>query len=369
MNDRTSTIESLQKRAEAPTPTSAAIVMPGFGSMQSFDLMKAQARVLARSSLVPKAYQQYVEEKDQYGKGTGKWTEQPGALENCAIALNVATRMGSDVLMVMQNLHIIEGRPSWSSPYIIAAINSCGKFSPLRFIVTDLGEKTVEVPRMEWSKEAKRKVQNGVDKYKIQDKKYMAWVIEKATGERLESPEVTIEMAVLEGWYTKNGSKWKTIPDLMGRYRTAAFFGRLYAPELLMGLPTAEESAESVELQQQSDGSYAPAEQPSAKTVDEVRAGPAANPAAETIEGQATEVRQPEDKPKTEAKAANPEPASASGAPGPQEFFQEAMAAIRKGDLDLARDIARNLPDGMRVQIANAIANAEGEDDGFGSVE
>ena len=69
----------------------------------------------------------------------------------------------------------------------------------------------------------------------------MAWAIEKATGERLESAPVTMEMAVNEGWFGKNGSKWKSMPDLMMRYRSAAFFGRIYAPELLMGLPTAEE--------------------------------------------------------------------------------------------------------------------------------
>jgi hypothetical protein len=50
-----------------------------------------------------------------------------------------------------------------------------------------------------------------------------------------------MEMAVNEGWYGKNGSKWRSMPDLMMRYRSAAFFGRIYAPELLMGLPTADE--------------------------------------------------------------------------------------------------------------------------------
>src|SRR5690606_12997264 len=69
----------------------------------------------------------------------------------------------------------------------------------------------------------------------------VAWATEKATGERLESAPVTMEMAVNEGWYGKNGSKWKSMPDLMMRYRSAAFFGRIYAPELLMGLPAEEE--------------------------------------------------------------------------------------------------------------------------------
>ena len=34
----------------------------------------------------------------------------------------------------------------------------------------------------------------------------------------------------------KNGSKWQTMPELMLRYRAATFFGRLYAPDILMGM-------------------------------------------------------------------------------------------------------------------------------------
>jgi hypothetical protein len=48
-------------------------------------------------------------------------------------------------------------------------------------------------------------------------------------------------MANAEGWVSKAGSKWKTMPELMMRYRAAAFFGRLYAPEITMGMHSVEE--------------------------------------------------------------------------------------------------------------------------------
>jgi hypothetical protein len=48
-------------------------------------------------------------------------------------------------------------------------------------------------------------------------------------------------MAKKEGWTTKTGSKWATMPDLMISYRAAAFWGRLYASDLLLGLQTQEE--------------------------------------------------------------------------------------------------------------------------------
>lgn len=52
---------------------------------------------------------------------------------------------------------------------------------------------------------------------------------------------VDMDMADAEGWTKKNGSKWKTMPQLMLRYRAASFFARLNCPELTMGLYTKEE--------------------------------------------------------------------------------------------------------------------------------
>jgi hypothetical protein len=40
----------------------------------------------------------------------------------------------------------------------------------------------------------------------------------------------------------QEGSKWATMPELMIRYRAAAFWGRLYASDLLLGLQTQEEA-------------------------------------------------------------------------------------------------------------------------------
>jgi hypothetical protein len=128
--------------------------------------------------------------------------------------LEMANRIGANPLMVMQNLYIVQGKPSWSSTFIIAALNSCKRFSPLRFDMT--GEK---------------------DEYGCQ-----AWAYDLQTGDKLNGPKVTWTMVKEEGWLSKAGSKWKTMPELMFRYRAAAFFGRLYAPEILMGMHTMEET-------------------------------------------------------------------------------------------------------------------------------
>jgi hypothetical protein len=164
-------------------------------SVQGFAHAERIAIMLADSTLVP----------DQYRGKTG--------IANSLIALEMANRIGASPLMVMQNLHVIKGRPSWSSPFIIASLNTCGRFTKLNF----------------------RKDGEG-DEYG-----YEAYCKDKASGEELVGPKVTWKMVKAEGWLSKDGSKWKTMPELMFQYRAAAFFGRLHAPDVLMGMQTVEE--------------------------------------------------------------------------------------------------------------------------------
>ncbi|ABB56754.1 hypothetical protein [Synechococcus elongatus] len=199
-------------RTEQPAPLGV------FSGAESFALAQRMAQALAASSLVPEAYR--------------------GDVSNTLIALEVSQRIGASPLMVMQNLHIIEGRPAWSSQFVIAALNSCGRFTPLRFRVEDRGEQTVTYDYWTGKKGERQKHTASM---KVHDRTCIASATDKATGEVIEGPEVSIAMAVAEGWYTKSGSKWQTMPELMLRYRAAKFFGSLYAPDMLMGLQTADE--------------------------------------------------------------------------------------------------------------------------------
>lgn len=169
-----------------------------FTGIQQFENAQRIAKALASSQLVPKEFQ------GQQG------------LANVLVAMEISGRMGLSPLQVMQNLHIIHGHPSWSSQFIIATINGCGRFTPLDYIVTGEGDAMT----------------------------CQAVATEIKTGKELKSPVVSIAMAKKEGWYSKNGSKWQTMPDLMLRYRAAAFWGRVYVPEYLVGMKTQEEVIE-----------------------------------------------------------------------------------------------------------------------------
>lgn len=185
-------------------------VSVGLVDGQSFALAQRIASMLANSTLVPKHYQ--------------------GNMGNCVIALNMANRIGADPLMVMQNLYVVHGNPSWSAQFLIACFNKCGRFSSLRY---EFGGK------------------EGEDSWSCR-----AWAVEKESGERLDGTVVSIAMAKKEGWYAKTGSKWQTMPQQMLMYRAASWFVRAYAPEIAMGLHTSDEIRDTYDMEPAEDGAF-----------------------------------------------------------------------------------------------------------------
>ena len=165
-----------------------------FGTSDNFIMAMQMAKALSESTIVPQTYQ-----------------KNPS---NCLIAIEQAQRMNISPLMVMQNLYPIQGKPSWSSKFLIASINASRKFD----------------------------MELQYDETKDKDGKpysCVAWTMKN--GRRIEGMEVNMQMAKDEGWLSKNGSKWKTMPQLMLRYRAASFFSSLNCPELTMGIYTKEE--------------------------------------------------------------------------------------------------------------------------------
>ena len=171
--------------------------LPGFQSAEGFELLQRQAKMFCGSSLVPQQFQG----EQNFG--------------NAIIALEMAQRMNASPLMVMQNLYIVYGNPGWSSKFLIATFNQCGRFEAIKYKET--GKK-------------------GTDSQGI-----IAYTREKGSDEIIQGPEVTILIAKQEGWYDKKGSKWKSMPDQMLRYRAAAWLIRTTAPEISMGLQTTDE--------------------------------------------------------------------------------------------------------------------------------
>ena len=186
----------MSENTELTTATEGGTALSIFTNTDSFELAQRAGKMLASSDLVPKQFQNNI--------------------PNCVIALNIASRLGADPFAVLQSLYIVHGRPAWSSQFLIAMVNASGRYSPLQFRMTGQGDSAACV----------------------------AWARHLETDEVVEGPEVSIKMAKAEGWYTKSGSKWQTLPKLMLMYRSAGFFARLYCPDLCLGMRTMEEESD-----------------------------------------------------------------------------------------------------------------------------
>ena len=198
-----------------------------------FDTMQRVCKLFASSELVPDMYK--VSDKNPIEK----------AMANCMIAIEIAQRIGASPLMVMQNMVPIYGKPSWSSKFLVATVNTCGRFNPLQYRFTEKGMLgMVDYTDYVWdnASRSKRAVTKQFDGKKVMDIECVAYTTAKGSDKMLESSPVSIRLAIQEGWYTKNGSKWQTMTKQMLMYRAASFWTSAYAPELSMGMKTIEEN-------------------------------------------------------------------------------------------------------------------------------
>lgn len=294
------------------------LVKAGFDSNHGFSLIARMSKALASSSMVPSQYQ--------------------GNEANCIIALELANRIGASPLMVMQNLVIVHGKPTWSAQFLIATVNNCGRFSALRYEF--FGERNADT----WG--------------------CRAWAVEKATGERLDGADVTIGIAKKEGWYNKNGSKWQSIPQQMLMYRAASWWARAYAPELSMGLHTEDEIKDTFDAIQGADGKFAVTlkDLPSGEPPSTVTLTPAGEAAAGTlvpadlVDGVLVPLKDKTEEPPKPAKPTRKEKeATVAPAGGPPVSFDDVRSLVAKGEYSAARDIARSLTAEDRIETENLI--------------
>lgn len=165
-----------------------------FGTSDNFIMACQMAKALAQSTLVPNEYR--------------------GNDSNCLIAIDLSQRLGASPFLVMQNLDVIQGKPSWSAKALIGMINASGKYDfELQF----------------------------EEKQDKEGKPFSCQCWTEKNGRKVTGPVIDMDMAKAEGWTNKNGSKWKTMPQVMLRYRAASFFSRMNCPEISMGIYTTDE--------------------------------------------------------------------------------------------------------------------------------
>jgi hypothetical protein len=279
------------------------LVSGAFENSNSFSHAQRIAKMLCRSQLVPEQF-----------RGDEN-------LPNTVMALDIALRLKLNPMLVMQQMYVVYGKPGWSAQFIVGVLNASKRFETIRFESRDLGN-------------------NQVGNVKFHDREVIAWTTDRgvklpsgcSTLSKareagvlvLEGPAVTIEMAVRDGWYDRKGSKWQTMPSVMLNYRAATFFGRLYAPELLMGLPTVDELE---------DTAPAPMSRPIFREI-------AAEPKAALAESSPAPDQTPEPKPTPAAAPASPEPKQSEPQP-PGELGQPEPEKPKSEQQHYARAVSR----------------------------
>lgn len=276
-------------------------------SAGTFDHIQRVAKLFSESQLVPTIFQKN--------------------MPNVVIALEMAARMNAGPLMVMQNLHVIHGKPTFSAAFNIAAVNACGKFTPLRFIYVGAG---------------------GTDDWGC-------YAVAKSRDDNAElrGVTVTIAMAKAEGWMTKNGSKWKTMPQLMLSYRAATWWTRMYSPELLMGMSTEDEAIDVLATTAtEPDPATEPTVVRKARGVSALRAEKKTEPVNVTP----PPVVEPVVEPTTAAPATAPEPAAAP-APAAEPAAEPSATAPAATESAAATETEAvpDLPQMTRVEIKSIV--------------
>ena len=185
-----------EKELDLHKPDRTSTDLAVFSTIEGFETGIRMANALSSSSIVPQNFQ------GQQNLGS------------CLIALDLAARMGLNPLVLMRGLYVVHGTPSFSGQFLAALINSSGLYkTKLKYEqVGDVGKPSFGYRCFAYD-----------------------W-----DGDKIYGPTVTMQTAASEGWIAKN-PKWKSIPEMMLKYRAAAWFQRTNCPELTFGIPTREE--------------------------------------------------------------------------------------------------------------------------------
>lgn len=222
-----------------------------------------------------------------------------GKVDDVFVALAMADQMGENPVVVMQNIYVVSGRAGWSASYMIARANTSGVFRD----------------RIDW------RVSGKGDAISVTASATLA-----ASGQ-VVSMTADMAMAVAEGW-TKN-AKYKSMPEVMLRYRSATLLIRMYAGDVMLGMHTTDE-LETL-----------PAE---ARVEPRERPSPLRSPAARAIadagranaEIQSQPVREVIEATATQADEAPAQAATADERPAGMRDIQRALDAGRGLGLDQA---------------------------------
>jgi len=220
-------------------------------SVDHVNALTAQARVLAESTLTPKHL-------------GGDNPRQ--AVANCLMLLDLGVRMGRPFLELARASYVVHGKLGFSAEFFLASAQRMGLFKGApRYKTEELGEPFA------------------LGNKALPNIAVTATVTDAETGEEV-STTVAMTTVMAEGWHTRSGSKYMTIPEVMLRKRAITWLIRDHYPAALFGQPEVGElidhaAEEAREVQAEAASAVdrlmgRAVEQPEAVEVEEVETGP-----------------------------------------------------------------------------------------------
>lgn len=274
-NNETKALTRAENRAEVPMGAGVQI--------NSFEALQRFAGMVAASGLAPKDMTR---------------------METIAIAIEMGLEVGLKPMQALQNVAVINGRPSIWGDAALALVESSG-------LLEDINETWTGKPY---------------------DDDYAAAVMVKRRG-RSKATERTFSVAdaKIAGLWKQSGP-WTKAPKRMLQMRARAFALRDTFSDVLRGLAIAEETQDYIDI------AAAPVSTPASKTLDDVASrlaakqaatpAPAAKPepadeeAPFEVDAETGEILNAEPEPEPAkpkpSKTAKPEPAGATGGNGKQ---------------------------------------------------
>ena len=229
--EQTNTTERPQ-RTEVMVHTAALPAIRGVAEIDIFDAgvsssIMALSEIVSKSTIIPEHLK--------------------GKPSDCFVALYRAHRLGCDIFGFMEQTFVYKGKLGFQGQLIIAILNNSKKFkSDISFEYTE-GEE----------------IQTRVGKKS--NTTCIAFGVLASTGLRVESPPVSLQMAIDNNWanakdkdgnYMATAGQWFSLTRLRLAYRAATYLGRLYAPDATLGMVAVDE------LQDIQDGSYTDSDKP-----------------------------------------------------------------------------------------------------------
>lgn len=157
-----------------------------FESKDGFEVAQRMGKLLTMSNVI-----------------SGDWR---GNIANAVVAIDLSNKTGIPAMTIANHIYVVHGHVGFSAEFYRAIIHGSGRFVDLISYDFNGDESACRC----YATDTKGNI------------KYGSWY--------------SVDMAKAEGLYSKKGSKWKIMPEVMLKARAATLFAKDYVSDIYLGL-------------------------------------------------------------------------------------------------------------------------------------